>query len=78
MTSLWTLMNAKLDSITTIVTKIFDLITLGMNKFIQFRSQMGTIKGYAKKDVEKLTAKEEEAPAGPESDSEDTEGKEKE
>ena len=43
-------MTAKLDNITAIVTKIFDLITLGMNKFIQFRSQMGTIKGYVKGD----------------------------
>lgn len=46
-------MNAKLDSITAIVTKVFDLITLGMNKFIQFKSQMGTIRGYVKKDLEK-------------------------
>ena len=44
----------KLDAVTAIITKIFDLVTLGMNKFIQFKSQMGTIKGYVKKDVEKL------------------------
>lgn len=44
----------KLDGIIAAIQKIFDLITLAMNKFIQFRSQMGTIKGYAEKDAEKL------------------------
>lgn len=42
----------KLDAITTIITKLFDLVTLGMNKFIQYKSQMGTIKGYMKKEEE--------------------------
>lgn len=59
-------MQAKLDSITAIVTKIFDLVTLGMNKFIQLRSQMGTIKGYAKKDIENLTEEDDEEPVDPE------------
>ena len=38
-----------LDMITSLVTKAFDLVTLVMNRFIQLKSQMGTIKGYVRK-----------------------------
>lgn len=48
----------KIDKIIELIQKIFDLVTLGMNKFIQFRSQMGTIKGYVEKDIEKLDGDE--------------------
>jgi hypothetical protein len=47
-------MTQKIDGLIQLITKLFDLITLAMNKLIQFRSQLGTIIGYGKKDAEKL------------------------
>lgn len=44
----------KIDAITTVLNKLFGLLQLGMNQFIQLKSQLGTIKGYVKKDIETL------------------------